>query len=217
MNLPRRTILFVLITALTIGSIASAAAEELPRVLLIGDSISIGYHAATVAALKGKADVQRPKTNCGPTTRGLQNLDAWLGDGRWDVIHFNWGLHDLKYINEQGGRDINGKQQVPPAEYEKNLRELVKRLQRTGAALIFATTTPTPKGASGRVPGDSAVYNKIAIKVMKENDLAIDDLYSFALPRLNEIQRPADVHFTREGSEILAGQVAKSILKALEK
>ena len=65
----------------------------LPRVLLIGDSISIGYTAHVRAMLKGVANVHRPLTNCGPTTRGLENIDAWLGDGKWDVIHFNWGLH----------------------------------------------------------------------------------------------------------------------------
>ena len=63
----------------------------LPRVLLIGDSISIGYTAHVRAMLKGVANVHRPLTNCGPTTRGLENIDAWLGDGKWDVIHFNWG------------------------------------------------------------------------------------------------------------------------------
>ncbi|HEX5104900.1 MAG TPA: SGNH/GDSL hydrolase family protein, partial [Pirellulaceae bacterium] len=43
----------------------------LPRVLLIGDSISIGYTVAVREELKGKANVHRPATNCGPTTRGV--------------------------------------------------------------------------------------------------------------------------------------------------
>jgi acyl-CoA thioesterase-1 len=74
----------------------------LPRVLILGDSISIGYQAPLREALKGKANVHRPATNCGPTTRGVQGIDEWLGDGKWDVIHFNFGLHDLKYIDDQG-------------------------------------------------------------------------------------------------------------------
>src|SRR5689334_14491816 len=74
----------------------------LPRVLLIGDSISIGYTVPTREKLKRKANVHRPGTNCGPTTRGVENLDKWLGDGKWDVIHFNFGLHDLKYIDDAG-------------------------------------------------------------------------------------------------------------------
>src|SRR5688500_10139469 len=65
----------------------------LPRVLLIGDSISIGYHVAVRDELKAVANVHRPATNCGPTTLGIEQIDEWLGDGRWAVIHFNFGLH----------------------------------------------------------------------------------------------------------------------------
>src|SRR6266446_6796002 len=61
----------------------------LPRVLLIGDSISIGYTVPTRDLLKGKANVHRIPENGGPTTVGLKNLTKWLGDGKWDVIHFN--------------------------------------------------------------------------------------------------------------------------------
>ena len=77
-------------------------APNLPRVLIIGDSISMGYTLHTRKRLKGKANLHRPPTNCGPTTKGLEEIDAWLGEKSWDVIHFNWGLHDLKYMNEKG-------------------------------------------------------------------------------------------------------------------
>ncbi len=88
----------------------------LPRVLLIGDSISIGYTLPTRDALKGKANVHRPPANCGPTPRGVEHLDAWLGDGKWNVIHFNFGLHDLKYVNDAGRNTSpdKGRPQVPP-------------------------------------------------------------------------------------------------------
>ena len=127
----------------------------LARVLLIGDSISIGYTLPLREALKGKANVHRPAANCGPTTRGLQQLDAWLGNGTWDVIHFNWGLHDLKYLAADGKslgdpRKPGNRQQVPIKAYEANLRRLVKRLQKTGATLIWRQTTPVPEGARGR-------------------------------------------------------------------
>src|SRR5687768_8371749 len=67
----------------------------LPRVLLIGDSISMGYTIPVRDLLKGQANVLRPMTNCGPTIRGIESLDSWLGNKKWDVIHFNFGLHDL--------------------------------------------------------------------------------------------------------------------------
>src|SRR5687767_6228627 len=52
----------------------------LPRVLLIGDSISIGYTLPVRERLKGKANVHRPGTNCSATIQGLAQLDKWLGD-----------------------------------------------------------------------------------------------------------------------------------------
>ena len=190
----------------------------LPRVLLIGDSISIGYTQAVRELLKGKANVHRAPTNCGPTRKGVAELDAWLGSGKWDVIHFNFGLHDLKYVDEKGRRTSpeKGRHLVPLDRYRENLEAIVRRLEKTGARLIWATTTPVPEGAFGRVKGEAARYNAVAAEVMKAHGVAVNDLYAFARPRLKEIQRPRDVHFTPEGSRLLAERVAASILKALE-
>jgi hypothetical protein len=189
----------------------------LPRVLLIGDSISIGYTLPTRELLAGKANVHRIPANGGPTTNGLAQIDRWLGDGKWDVIHFNWGLHDLKFIDGQGRLTdpASGSIQVPLEEYERNLRQLVERLERTGAKLIWCSTTPVPQGAVGRVPGDELKYNAVAAKVMAEEQVAVDDLYAFAKPQLDTIGKPADVHYTPEGSRVLATQVARSIEAAL--
>jgi acyl-CoA thioesterase-1 len=183
---------------------------KLPRVLLIGDSISIGYTVATRSALAGKVNVHRIPTNGGPTTKGLQSIDAWLGDSKWDVIHFNWGLHDLKYMGD--------KKQVSLADYDKNIRKLVARLKKTGATLVWCNTTPVPEGVSpSRKNSEVLEYNAVAAKIMTENKIATDDLYTFANDRLEKIQRPKNVHFSPAGSKVLAGQVAKSILQALEK
>jgi acyl-CoA thioesterase-1 len=191
----------------------------LPRVLLIGDSISIGYTLAVREELKGKANVHRPPTNCGPTTRGVEMLESWLGGGKWDVIHFNFGLHDLKFIDEAGknAEPAKGRVQVSDADYEKNLETMVARMKKTGAKLVFCTTTPVPEGSAARIKGDERKYNDIARRVMQRHGVAIDDLHAFAEPQLAKIQRPANVHFTDEGSKVLAKQVAASILLALDK
>src|SRR5476651_196349 len=121
-------------------SIIEVADEAgLPRVFLIGDSISMGYTVPVRELLKGKANVHRPLTNGGPTPNGLAHLDQWLGTGKWDVIHFNWGLHDLKWCDDKGTiTEVGvGHQQVPVEDYEKNLRTLVARLKKTGAKLIW--------------------------------------------------------------------------------
>jgi acyl-CoA thioesterase-1 len=210
-------ILFVIFYTLpALGQAQSALAPikdmpGLPRVLIIGDSISIGYTLPTRALLKGKANVHRIPTNGGPTTKGLVQIDSWLGEGKWDVIHFNWGLHDLKFMP-------HGKRQVTLAAYEKNLDSLVRRLKQTGAKLIWRNTTPVPKGKVGprRIPADVVSYNAAAKRVMQKHGVPIHDLYSFALARLAKIQRPVNVHFTPEGSAALAAEVAKIILDALK-
>lgn len=183
---------------------------SLPRVLLIGDSISMGYTLPVRSLLKGKANLHRIGENGGPTTNGVAKIDMWLGDKKWDVIHFNWGLHDLRIMD-------TGKEQVSLADYETNLTTLVTRMKSTGAKLIWCTTTPVPEGSANRKAGSEDAYNTVALKIMQANGVVIDDLYAFAKPQLGKIQLPMNVHFSTEGSEVLAKQVATSILQALGK
>lgn len=183
----------------------------LPKVLLIGDSISIGYTQPTITLLEKQAIVTRVKDNCGPTSYSLDRIDDWLGNTKWDVIHFNWGLHDLRIMT-------NGQHQVELEQYEANLRRLVEKLKAIGAKLIWASTTPVPEGKLNppRRPADVPRYNEAALRVMKEFGVSVNDLYAFALPRLSESQLPSNVHFKPVGSAQLAKPVAEAIAAALE-
>lgn len=191
----------------------------LPRVLLIGDSIAIAYTPQVRAALKGTANVHHPDENCGPSAYGVERLEAWLGGGKWAVVYFNFGLHDLKWLDAQDNyvTPEKGKQVAMPEEYGKNLAEFVRRLKRSGAKLIFATTTPVPAGSNGRVEGSERAYNEVARRVMAEAGVQVDDLHAAAMPRLAEIQLPKNVHFTPAGSGALAAHVAATIRAALAK
>ena len=193
--------------------------EGLPRVLIIGDSISIGYTPFVKQQLKDKANIIHAPGNNESTARGLEHLDAWLGSKKWDVIHFNWGLHDLKYIDAQTKiADISkGKQWVPVETYEKNLTELVQRLKKTGAKLIWCSTTPVPEGVMGRVPGEEVKYNAAALRVMQAAGVTVNDLCAFVKPQREQLGKPKDVHYTNEGSAALAGVVSKAIEAALAK
>lgn len=187
-------------------------AAALPRVLLIGDSISMGYTAPVQKRLAGKADVHRIPANGGPTSRGLANIDKWLGEGDWDVIHFNWGIHDLKHMPD-------GKRQVEPADYEKNLRALVKKMEATGATLIWASITPIPAPPlkPERTFGEVGEYNAIAARVMKEHGIPTNDLHAWVLPRFEELQTPQDLHYQQAGYEFLGEKVAAEIEKVLSR
>ena len=172
---------------------------SLPRVLLMGDSFSRGYTVPVRRALAGKYNVYRALENCGPTANGIKKLDAWLGDTKWDVIHFNFGIHDRK---------------LPQATYLKNLEQIIARLQKTNAKLIWATTTPIAKDAAKYQPSDIDGMNLAATELMKKNDIAIDDLNAGITPSLSEAQIAGDVHFKASGYDVLGKLVAESILSS---
>lgn len=202
--------------------------QVLPKILILGDSISIGYTPFVKESLKAVASVTRPyqesgkAENCQGTTNGLANINRWLGDRQWDIIHFNFGLHDLKHIKRDTGENSNDKDdpyQAAPEQYEENLKVIVKHLRATNAKLIFATTTPYPdEGLKPlRDPKLYKEYNRIATRVMEDNNIGINDLESFAVPQLETIQIPNNVHFTEEGSKVLAGEVVRHLKAALNK
>jgi acyl-CoA thioesterase-1 len=188
----------------------------LPRVLLIGDSISIGYTLTVREALKKEANVHRIPTNGGPTSKGLLYIDAWLGEEPWDIIHFNWGLHDLKRINADQKPDKTQEPQVPLEAYRDNLESLVNRMKVTGATLIWASTTTVPEGEPMRRVGDDHAYNAVAAEVMKAHEIVINDLQVVAREKCADHHTSSgNVHFTEEGSRILGEAVATSIRAVL--
>lgn len=193
----------------------------LPNVLILGDSISIGYTVQVREGLKGKANVIRPKENCGDTRMGLAGIDKWLGKTKWDVIHFNWGLWDLCYRNPdskaQGNRDkTKGKISIPIPEYETNLEALVERLKKTGATLIWASTTLVPEGEGGRFVGDDIKYNAAAARIMEKHGVRINDLHATTAKFGSEMfSGPGNVHYKASGSARLAAQVVENVAAAL--
>ncbi|MGJ8675978.1 MAG: SGNH/GDSL hydrolase family protein [Akkermansiaceae bacterium] len=191
---------------------------DLPKVLIIGDSISIGYTPHVVQLLKGDAIVKHHKGNAQHTGLGLEEIDLWIGETKWDVIHFNWGLWDLCYRHPkskvQGRRDkVNGTITTSIELYEDNLDKLVTRLKRTDAKLIWAHTTVVPEEEAGRFVGDDKKYNAAAARVMQKHGIAIDDLYSLTADFSPDLFKgPGDVHYTNDGYEKIAKQVADEIL-----
>lgn len=203
---------------------------KLPRVLLMGDSVSIAYALEVRKLLAGVANVHRVPANCGSTKTALGSygLVRWLPDQKekWNVIHFNHGLHDLSYRfaddrdkNDKGeyASPTNGEHQnLPPDEYEKNLRQIIARLKQTGAKLIFASTTPVPESDAAKYVKDSELpYNEIAKKVMTDEGVTWNDLWSLVKPRQAELQISRNVHFQPNGSSVMAKQVAEMIQNAL--
>lgn len=175
---------------------------ELPRVLLIGDSISRAYTQTVRKELAGKANVHRAPANCGPTATGLKKMDVWLGDGNWDIIHFNFGIHDRA---------------TPLDDYRERLEQLVARLKETGATLVWASSTPIPDLPEKKWTAESIVErNAVAAEVMKENNVAVNDLFLAISPLVAELQNPNDCHYREPGNQFLGKQVADFLSRQLE-
>ncbi|MBN2449303.1 MAG: SGNH/GDSL hydrolase family protein [Lentisphaeria bacterium] len=173
----------------------------LPRVLLIGDSISRAYTVPVRRGLAGKANVHRAPANCGPTDSGLRNMDTWLDQGTraWDIIHFNFGIHDRRKTAE---------------EYAANLDRVIGRLQQTGATLVWARTTPFgPNIARGE--DESIPLNRVADEVVRRHGIAVCDLHSAVIGRIAEVQGSDHTHFQAEGVRLLAEQVVKTLAACL--
>ena len=220
----------------TIRQMANNDDGSLPRVLILGDSISLGYTPLVVEKMKGRAFVTRPACNCGPSEfylRSRGNIGKWLGEKPWDVIHVNFGIWDHHFINEkeeiffydQHAAELDGLDRpariklieskgfhtrTSPAEYAENTRNILLDLKAHSRKVIFALSTPLPSYEERYFGMDCiAEYNDIAVAVCKEIDVPVNDLYSVAKP-LREDQKDG-CHFSNYGYNILADAVVKMI------
>ena len=196
---------------------------SLPNVLLIGDSISIGYTIPVRKLLAGKANVFRPSVNCRYSSYGVEKVKSWLGKRKWDVIHFNWGIWDTHCLRE--GKLVRGHQEhkYPPeelkircseTEYIENLKKILPVLEATGAKLIWTSTTPVLSRPKKRIE-DIPRYNRLAARLMQKRGIPIDDLYGFVLPNVDKWQTEDRCHYNKLGCEKLGEQVAGQIEEAL--
>jgi lysophospholipase L1-like esterase len=208
---------------------------SIPKVLIVGDSISGGYSKPLIKLLEGKAEVTKLGAVAGYRiqketfwhSRGsAKNLDfgsakacivdferfeKHLLETKYDVIHFNFGLNDIF-------RGRKGAWHNPPAQYAKDLEKIVTLLKTNGAKIIWANTTPIPANAPHNPEGDDLIYNAAAEKVMKENNIPINDLHSVVTKwdGYAEWKKGDDVHFPGTVYSKLAKQVAENISAQLE-
>ena len=201
---------------------------KLPRMLVIGDSISMNYHQAAKEALDGVANYHRCEGNAFSSAHGVKNSELWMGEFKepgfhWDVIQFNHGLHDLKQAYDKDA-DTFGPYAMPLEDYEKNLEKQIAILRASGAKLIFATTTPVPndnKSTYARRKGAAKEFNAAAMEVMKKHpDILINDLYGVVegSPVFDHWRTTKDVHFYKpEEQQALGKAVGNAARKALAK
>lgn len=195
--------------------------ESLPRVLLLGDSISLGYTDVVRKNLQGQAEVLRPNENCQHSAHGVARIKTWLGSGKWDAIHFNFGIWDTHMLDANSGLIRNeanfaGAMHIrhTPEQYRANLLKIVTALEATGAKLIWASTTPIMSRSGARFE-TIAEYNRVAAELMNSRGVAINDLYAAVLPKAADWQSGDKVHFHAQGNVQLGKLVSDRILESL--
>jgi lysophospholipase L1-like esterase len=143
----------------------------------------------------------------------LAHLNQWVLSRRPDILHLNCGLHDLKTEF-----DANV-QNVPPEQYEANLRQIVEQIAERGTIeLIWATTTPVnevwhhQRKPFDRFERDVLAYNDIGLQVVSEYGVPVNDLYRVMMDAgRDQHLRPDGVHFSPAGYTLLGQAVADAI------
>ena len=194
----------------------AAKTSSLPEILLIGDSIRMGYCAAVAEALRGKAEVKWPAANCQSSQNILIQLVRWRGlVASPKVVQFNCGHWDAACWD--GDADAL----TTVDEYARNVRMIIRRIRRywPEAKIVFATTTPmNPNGKLGGNPRTTESirrYNAAAVAVAQAEGVAVNDL--FAITEKWSTAEYADYcHFTKPAAKRLGGIVADRLAAEAE-
>lgn len=195
-----------------------AFAENKPKILIIGDSISLSYTPFVQQYFANDAIIQHNPGNARHTAYGLKKIEEWIGDGAWDIVLFNWGVHDLCYrnpaSNNPGNRDkVDVKITNTIEQYTSNLDSIVSIMkQKTNAKLVFVTTSYVPENEHGRFTDDAIKYNEAAKKIMKAHSIPVYDIYQESIPIHNAFGLGSDdVHYTKEGKEKLSELIIEKL------
>ena len=172
--------------------------HALPRVLLIGDSITRGYYPAVEEKLKGKAYVARVATSKAIGDPALlSEISGYLAEGKFDVVHFSVGMHGWAYSEEEYKRDF-------PA-----LLALI-RARAPGAKLVWANTTPVRKDRDGGASNSRIeTRNSVVRELAAGAQIPVDDLHG--LMSSHSDLHTDDVHYSKDGYSLMAEQVAGMI------
>ena len=180
--------------------------KDLPKVLLIGDSITRGYYGAVESQLKGQAIVCRLATSKSLGDPGLiAEVKLVLSQANFAVIHFNNGMHGWGYTE---------------AEYAKALPEMLRTLREGApkAKIVLATTTPVRNDKGDLIAEKTdrvRVRNKSVADLATAEKIPVDDLFAAVIEK-PELFSKDGVHLNGKGSETLGIQAATSIKSALK-
>lgn len=175
------------------------------KLLLLGDSIRLGYQPYVQEGLRGKAVTLGPEENGQYSKHTLWAVNQWIKElGTPDIVHWNNGLWDLHHEAPM----VEALTSLE--EYLENLRRILNELERTGAVILFATTTPVSPFAVGRSNAEIDSYNRAAIALMNSRGVEINDLNSLIQRNPGFIHEDL-LHLTEEGYRRAAEQTIAAV------
>ena len=195
---------------------------RLPRVLIIGDSISGHYLYEVRELMRGKANVIGESSMGKGTWASMgprfyradwaakdDNLRKFLAErGPFDIVHFNNGIHNFSRANPGDEKP-----------YAEQLRKVVATIRESGAVCLFANSTGTlgdnviPN--SPRYLSNCRAFNAAAEAVMKELNVPVTDIYGLIQPRIKELISSDLIHPKAEASPLMADLIARRLSEAL--
>lgn len=189
---------------------------DLPKVLLLGDSIRMSYQPHVARLLDGKATVVGPADNCQYSLFTLSSLDRWIGElGQPDIVHWNNGIHDC------GHNPARYPVQIPSDMYRANLELILKRLSAMTPGVIWATMTPVHPERPFRESEWSwrneeiDRYNEVARELMESHGVLINDLHRLVWANVSAFLSEDQLHLSEAGQEACAKEVVDSVSQLL--
>ena len=183
------------------------------KAMLIGDSIRMSYQDRVRQMLDGRAVIHAPEENCRFSAYTLFNLQPWMPDNDYDVVHWNNGQWDTCYMPD-------GRIHTPLATYLEIQKRIVEILRRKAKRLIFATTTPVhpdqyEKAAlNGRKNVDIEAYNRAAVRELSALGVEINDIHAALAGSVMTHISEDKVHLSPEGVEVCAHLVSNAVTGA---
>lgn len=184
------------------------------KIVLIGDSIRMGYDKYVKEALSSVAEVYYPAENCRFSVNVLRFIHEWQSNGGWgddvDLVHWNAGLWDaLELFGDEPLNPISAYAQIVP-RIHKRIRMLFPK-----AKIVFATSTPVLEDKCHenfrRHNSTIKAYNKAAIDALDGTDTVINDLYGICASAPESYHSDSVHYYTDEGTKLIGDKVLSVI------
>lgn len=187
------------------------------NVLLIGDSIRMGYDKAIKETLENEANVCFPEENCrfaSYVLRYLHEYKSIMGDKHVDVLHWNAGLWDCLRLFEE-------EPHTPIEVYAYYIERICVRIKKLfpDTKIIFATSTSVQSEHMSpdfkRYNEEIEAYNAAAVKIVTKYGFQVDDLYNVSVMLPPEAHSDPVHYYTPIGTKALADCVLSHLIPAL--